>query len=90
MTYLAGVVVIGEAVDDGHVAVLREVQDVLVTKDARHNDVIEAAENARDILGGLALAQLDGVRPEVKGVASEKVEALSYIPSYIRVEPVPS
>mmetsp|Transcript_30429 Transcript_30429/g.51277 ORF Transcript_30429/g.51277 Transcript_30429/m.51277 type:complete len:307 (-) Transcript_30429:337-1257(-) len=72
---LAGVVVIGEAVDDGHAAVLCEVQDVLVTKDARHNDVIEAAENARDILGGLALAQLDGVRPEVKGVASEKVEA---------------
>ena len=34
---LAGVVVVGEAVDDGHGGVLREVDQVLVREEARHD-----------------------------------------------------
>lgn len=42
----------------------------LVRKEPRHDDIIVAADDARDILRRLALAQLDGVGPKVDSMAA--------------------
>ena len=41
--YLAGVVVIRQAVDDGHAGILRQLQEILMAKEARHDDVVVPA-----------------------------------------------
>ena len=77
--YLARVVVVGQAVDDRRRRVFGEFQDVGVREEARHDDVVVAGDDAGDVLGGLALSELDGVRAEVDGVAAELVKALAEI-----------
>lgn len=49
----------------------------LVSKESRHDDVIESAQNARHILRSLSLSNLDGVRPQIDGVSPQPEEALS-------------
>ena len=57
---LGGMVVVGHAVDHGDRRVLRQLYQVLVTVDARFEDVQQAAHNAGRVLDGLVPAQLDG------------------------------
>ena len=45
-------------------------------KEAGHDDVVVPRDHPGDIFCDLALAELDGVRSQVDGVASELVEAL--------------
>lgn len=73
---LHGVVVVGEAVHDGHVGVLRELEEVAVRMQARHDDVVELGHDARDVARLLALADLDRVGVEVQRVAAHAEETL--------------
>lgn len=73
---LHGVVVVGEAVDDGHVGVVGELQDVAVAVQARHDDVVELGHDARDVPRLLALTDLDRVGVEVQRMATHAEEAL--------------
>lgn len=45
-------------------------------KQARHDDVVVAAQHARDVPGGLTLADLDGVGVQVHRVATQAEKAL--------------
>ena len=56
---LAGMVVIGQAVDDGDGGPLGQVEDFLVLEDAGHDSVAHAGEDAGDILGRLAAFEAD-------------------------------
>jgi len=68
---LAGMVVIGQAVDDRHGTPACQLQNVLVREGARHDAVHIAAQHARDVCDALALAQPDLLRAEVQRVAAE-------------------
>ena len=72
---LARVVEVSEPVHHRHRPVRREVQHVLVRKRARHHDVVEPRQHARDVARLLAAAEADVVRTEVDGVPAEQVEA---------------
>eukprot|EP00967_Tisochrysis_lutea_P142510 scaffold263392_cov30-Tisochrysis_lutea.AAC.1 len=67
-------VVIGQAVDDGHLGELGELDDVLVSIQPRHDHLIHRGEHARDVLGGLARADAN-LCSEAERVPSEPVEA---------------
>ena len=73
--HLAGVQQIGEAVDHGHVGVLRQLLDVLVREGADHDAVDVAREHARRVGDRLAAAELDVARREKQRVAAELVGA---------------
>ena len=73
---LHGVVIVSEAVDDGHVGEVREFQEVLVAVQARHDDVVELGHHARDVLCRLALADLNRVGVEVQRVAAHAEKSL--------------
>ena len=68
---LCGVVVVGHAVDHRHLRVLRQLDEVLVTVDTRHDDVEEAPHHARGVLDGLVAAQLDGAGRVELRIAAE-------------------
>ena len=68
---LAGVGVIGEAVDDGDFGVGGEVFEFLVFEDTGHDGVDHAGENPRDIRNGFAGAQADFAGGDIDGVAAE-------------------
>mmetsp|Transcript_10935 Transcript_10935/g.45936 ORF Transcript_10935/g.45936 Transcript_10935/m.45936 type:complete len:231 (+) Transcript_10935:1291-1983(+) len=72
---LARVVEVGQTVHHRHGTVRGEVQHILVRKRARHDDVVESRQNARDVPRLLAAAEADVVRAEVDGVPAEQVEA---------------
>ena len=73
--YLAGVVVVGEAIYDWNSRVLRQLEDVGMVEQPRHYQVVVAAEKPRDVLDGFALANADVLRPEEERMPSHPAEA---------------
>ena len=72
---LAGVVVVGEAVDHRDLAVLGEVLDVLLGEGADHDAVDVAAHHVGGVLDRLADAELDVVGVEEDGLGAELLDA---------------
>ncbi len=70
---LAGVGVIGEAVDDGDGGVGGEVLEFLVFEDAGHDAVDHAGEDAGDIGNRFPRAQTDLGGGDVEGVSAEVI-----------------
>jgi hypothetical protein len=70
---LAGVQQVGEAVDHRHRAVPREVEDVLVREDARHDPVHVARQHARRVGDRLAAVQLDVVAAQEQRAPAQLV-----------------
>jgi len=68
---LGGMVVVGHRVQDRGLGVLRELDDVGMTVDARHDDVDEAADHVGGILEGLVTAELDLAGSQVLRVTTE-------------------
>ncbi|ERH02772.1 MAG: hypothetical protein J07HN6_00812 [Halonotius sp. J07HN6] len=68
---LAGVGVVSEAVDHGHVGVLREDFGVLVIEQPRHDPVDVAAHRAGGVFQRFAVTQLDVVGAHEDRVAAE-------------------
>ena len=68
---LARVRVVAQRVDHRDAAVARHLLDVAVLEDARGDDVHVAAEDAREVADGLALAELDFALAEGGRVAAE-------------------
>ena len=67
---LGGMVVVRHAVDDRSRRILGQVDQVLVTVDARHDDVQQTSHDPSRVLDGLVAAQLDGAGSEELGVAA--------------------
>ena len=68
---LAGMVVVGEAVDDRHRGEPRQLLDVGVVEGADHDAVDVAREHARGVADRLAAAELDVARRQEEGVPAE-------------------
>ena len=68
---LAGVLLVGQAVDDGHARVLGQVSTSAVREDAGHDAVHHAPQHAGHVGHALALAEADVVGPQVERVPAE-------------------
>mmetsp|Transcript_4906 Transcript_4906/g.14214 ORF Transcript_4906/g.14214 Transcript_4906/m.14214 type:complete len:210 (+) Transcript_4906:2822-3451(+) len=71
---LTRMVVVSEAVDHRHGGILCEIDNILVVKEAGHDDVVVPAQDPGDVLRGLPAAELDRVWVEVDGVPPEPIE----------------
>ena len=72
---LARMVIVGEAVDDGHARPLGQLVDVGLRERADHDRVEVAREHHRRVAHGLAAAQLELALRQVERVAAELVHA---------------
>ncbi|KAF5289491.1 hypothetical protein FQR65_LT20825 [Abscondita terminalis] len=72
---LAGMELVGQAVDDGHARVLGKAHDLVLAVGADHHQVGHAADDARAVLDGLGAAQLAVARGQVDHRAAELVHA---------------
>eukprot|EP00964_Phaeocystis_antarctica_P029641 scaffold16712_cov65-Phaeocystis_antarctica.AAC.15 len=71
---LAGVVEVRQSVDHRYRRVLGEAEDVLVREEPRHDDVVHAGEDARDVCDRLALAD-PNLLAQAQRVPAQSVEA---------------
>jgi hypothetical protein len=72
---LAGVELVGQAVDDGHARVLRKALDLGLLEGADHHQVGHAADDARAVLDRLGAAELAVARGQVHHAAAHLVHA---------------
>ena len=72
---LAGVVVVGQAVDHRYRGVLGQLEEVVVGEQAGHDHVVVARHHPGDVLDSLTFADRDVIRSQVNGVTAHAKEA---------------
>jgi len=74
--YLTRVIVVSKAIDNGGAGVLSKIHNILVVEQTGHNHVIIPAQDASNVIRGLALAQLYVIRTKVQSVTPQLEKTL--------------
>ncbi len=68
-------VIIGQAIDDRHIGILRHLKDMAMLEQTRHDQIIVPADHTRYVLDGFPLADGDVIRTQINRMPPEPVKA---------------